>query len=190
MEEEKVKQRWKEYFCNLVNQENPRERREMKTDERERDTKDISGEEVRTGFRKMKKGIPVETWIALGNKGVKFLVNFFNRLLREEKMPDEWRSMLVPLYKGKGDIRENGNYWEIKLMNHTMKLLEKVIEARKRKEVTITEQQFEFMPGRSTTDAVFCRRILLEKWSERQKAVHCAFIDLEKAYKRVPRKEL
>ena len=60
----------------------------------------------------MKKGkaqrpddIPVEAWIALGNKGVKFLVNFFNRLLRGEKMPDEWRrSMLVPLYKGKGDM--------------------------------------------------------------------------------------
>ena len=46
---------------------------------------DISGEEVRTGLRKTKKGkaqgpddIPVKTWIALGNKGVKFLVNFFN----------------------------------------------------------------------------------------------------------------
>ena len=47
--------------------------------------KDISGEEVRTGLRKMKKGkvhgpddTPVEAWIALGNKDVKFLVNFFN----------------------------------------------------------------------------------------------------------------
>ena len=27
MEEEKVKQRWKEYFDNLLNQENPREKR-------------------------------------------------------------------------------------------------------------------------------------------------------------------
>ena len=58
--------------------------------------------------KKMKKGkaqgpddIPVEAWIALGNKGVEFLVNFFNRLLRGKKMPDEWRrSILVPLYKG------------------------------------------------------------------------------------------
>ena len=55
--------------------------------------------------------LPVEAWISLGNKGVKFLVNFFNRLLRGEKMPDEWRkSVLVPLYKGKGDIKECGNY--------------------------------------------------------------------------------
>ena len=37
MEEEKVKQRWKEYFDNLLNQEIPRERREMRTGERERE---------------------------------------------------------------------------------------------------------------------------------------------------------
>ena len=51
----------------------------------------------------------------------------------------------------------------IKLMSHTMKLLERVIEARIRKEMTITEQQFGFMPGRSTTDAISCMRMLLEK---------------------------
>ena len=114
MEEEKIKQRWKEYFDNLLNHENPRERRETRTEERERDVEDISGEEVRTGSRKINKekaqepdDISVEAWIALGNKGVEFLVNFFNRLLRGEKMPDEWRrSVLVPLYKGKGDIEE------------------------------------------------------------------------------------
>ena len=86
----------------------------------------------------MKKGkaqgpddIPVEAWIALGNKGVEFLVNFFNRLLQGEKMPDEWRSsMLVPLCKGKGDIKECGNYWGIKLMSHTMKLWERIIEEK------------------------------------------------------------
>ena len=87
MEEEKVKQRWKEYFDNLLNHENPRERRKTRTEGRERDTENIC-EEVRTGLRKIKKGkvqgaddIPVEAWIALGNKGVEFLVNFFNRLL-------------------------------------------------------------------------------------------------------------
>ena len=65
----------------------------MKTEETKRDVEDISVEEIRTGLRKMKKGkaqgpddIPVEVWIALGNKGVEFLVNFFNRLLRGEKM--------------------------------------------------------------------------------------------------------
>ena len=56
MKEEKVKQIWKEYFDNLLNQENPRERREMRKEKRERGVEDISGEEVRTGLREMKKG--------------------------------------------------------------------------------------------------------------------------------------
>ena len=86
MEEEKVKQRWKEYFDVLLNQEIPRERRKMRTKERERDVEDNSGEEVKTGSRKMKKrkaqgpdDILMEAWIALENKGEEFLVNFFNR---------------------------------------------------------------------------------------------------------------
>ena len=67
--------------------------------------------------------IPVEAWIALGKKDVEFFVNFFNRLLRGEKMPEEWRrSVLVPLYKGKEDIKECKNYRGIKLMSHTTKL--------------------------------------------------------------------
>ena len=118
MEEEKVKRRWKEYFDNLLNHENSRERRETRREVKERVVENISGKEIRTGLRKTKKGkaqgpdvIPVEAWIALGNKGVEFLVNFFNRLLRGEKMPDEWRrSVLVPLYKVKGDIKKCGNY--------------------------------------------------------------------------------
>ena len=198
MEEKKVKQKWKEYFDNLLNQENPKERKEMRTEEQERDVEDISGREVRTGLRKMKKGkaqgpgdIPVEALIALGNKGVEFLVSFFNRLLRRKKMPDEWRrSMFIPLYKGKGDIKKCGNYRGIKLLSHTIKLWERVIEARIRKEMTIAEQQFGFMPGRSITDANFCLAMLLEKWTEGQKAVHCALIDLEKAYDKIPREEL
>ena len=67
IEEEKLKPRWNKYFDNLLNQENPREKREMRTKVREREEEDISGEEFRTGLRKMKKGkaqepddIPVE----------------------------------------------------------------------------------------------------------------------------------
>ena len=96
IEEEKLKPRWNEYFGNLLNQENPREKREMRTKVREREDEDISGEEFRTGLRKMKKGkaqepddIPVEAWIAQENEGVEYLVNFFNGLLRGEKMPDK-----------------------------------------------------------------------------------------------------
>ena len=75
-------------------------------------------------------------------------------------------------------------------MSRAIKLSERIIKARIWKEVKIAEQQFGFISGRSTTDAIVCLRMLLEKWTERQKTVHCAFIDLEKAYNRVPREEL
>ena len=60
-------------------------------------------------------------------------------------MPDEWRSVLVPIFKNKGDVQSCSNYRGIKLISHTMKLWERVVEARLRREVTISEQQYGFM---------------------------------------------
>ena len=48
-------------------------------------------------------------------------------------------------------------------MSHTMKLWEPIVEARLRKEVVIGDQQFGFMPQRSTTGAIFGLRMLMEK---------------------------
>ena len=87
----------------------------------------------------------------------------------------------MQLYKGKEDVKECGNYRGIKLMSHIMKLWERAIYRLKaRNKVTIAEQQFGFMSGRSTTDTISCLRMLMEKWSNGQKAMHCVFIDLEK----------
>ena len=49
---------------------------------------------------------PIEAWKALGDIGVTFLTKLFNQTLETEEMPEEWRkSILVPIYKNKGDIQ-------------------------------------------------------------------------------------
>ncbi|KAK3548001.1 hypothetical protein QTP70_001661 [Hemibagrus guttatus] len=135
--------------------------------------------------------IPVEVWKCLGEAAVEFLTSLFNKVLESERMPEEWRrSVLVPIFKNKGDVQSCSNYRGIKLMSHTMKLWERVVEARLRKVVEICEQQYGFMPRKSTTDAIFALRILMEKYRDGQRELHCVFVDLEKAYDRVPREEL
>ena len=46
------------------------------------------------------------------------------------------------------------------------------------------------MPGKGTIDAMFALRMLMEKYREGQRELHYVFVNLEKAYNRVPREEL
>ncbi|KAK3507967.1 hypothetical protein QTP70_005997 [Hemibagrus guttatus] len=196
--EESVQRRWKEYFEELMNEENEREKRVEGVNSVEQKVDKIRKDEVRKALKRMKSGkavgpddIPVEVWKCLGEAAVEFLASLFNRVLESERMPEEWRrSVLVPIFKNKGDVQSCSNYRGIKLMSHTMKVWERVVEARLRKVVEICEQQYGFMPRKSTTDAIFALRILMEKYRDGQRELHCVFVDLEKAYDRMPREEL
>ena len=51
-------------------------------------------------------------------------------------------SELVPIYKGKGDVLECGSSQGIKLLEHGMKVAERVLERRLRQAVEIDKMQF------------------------------------------------
>jgi hypothetical protein len=90
----------------------------------------IQKSEVKDALKRMKKGkamrldeIPIEVWRTLGDVTIVWLTKLFNLIFRSNKMPDEWRrSILVSIFKNKGDMQSCTNYQRIKLMSHTMKL--------------------------------------------------------------------
>ena len=69
-----------------------------------------------------------------------------------------------------------------------MKILERIVDGLIRQLVSVDDSQFDFVPGRGTTDAIFVVRQLQEKYLAANKRLYMAFVDLEKDCDRVPRK--
>ena len=110
-------------------------------------------------------------------------------IIRDGKVPSDWeQSFIVCLYKGKGDALERGNYRGFKVTEQVMKILERILDGLIRQLVSIDDSQFGFVPGRGTTDAIFVVRQLQEKYLAANKRLYMAFVDLEKAFDRIPQK--
>jgi len=82
---------------------------------------------------------------------------------------------------------ECGSYRGIKLLEYAMKVVKKILEHRIQQQIDIDEMQFGFMKGKGTTDAIFIIRQMQEKFRAKGKKLCFGFVDLEKAFDRVPR---
>ena len=110
MSEEKVSDRWREYFEKLLNEENEWND-ELPAEYVEGPADMISKEEVRQAIQDLKvrkaagpSGVTGEMIKAGGEQAVDWLNSICNRIVKEEAIPESWQmSELVAIYKGKGD---------------------------------------------------------------------------------------
>jgi len=199
-EDAEIKERWQRFFAKLLNGEElgvagSRGREGSDKHINPRVCDNITKDEIKEAWKKMANGkaegseqIPMEVSKYLGEAG---LLELFNVIFRTAKMPREWRaSTVIPLFKNKGDIQDCNNFRGIRLLSHTMKLWERVIERRLRRDVAISENQFGFIPGKSTIEAIYLLRMLMGLYKDRKVDLHIVFTDLEKAYDRVPQEVL
>jgi hypothetical protein len=158
----------------------------------------VTVELVNKALKKMKpgkaagpSGVVAEMLKSAGDECANVVRELAEKVICNAVVPIEWQeSYIHNLFKGKGVALERGNYRGLKLTDQVMKLIERLLDDSVRGMVDIDDMQFAFVPGRGTTDAIFIARQLQEKYIAANKTLYFAFIDLEKAFDRVPRNVL
>ncbi|GMP97327.1 hypothetical protein CsSME_00045625 [Camellia sinensis var. sinensis] len=112
VKDEEIKERWKNYFEKLLNEEyGGRSKGEEVASNKEnqdyRFYRKIKKFEVEIALKKMKSNKtlgPNDISKCLGKKGVAWLTMLFSKILLIRKMPEWRKSILVPIYRNKGDV--------------------------------------------------------------------------------------
>ena len=173
---------WKEHMERIMNKENEWNQN-VEADLVEGPVETVRREEVVKAMGEMKAGkaagpseVSVEMIVASGEIGIGVMVELCRSMLDGRGMPDEWAlSVVLPIFKGKGDAMScgaHGGRGGVKLLEHAMKIEEKVVERRLRGMVKVEEMQFGFMPGKGTIDAVFILRRFQEEYLDKEKNLY------------------
>jgi len=68
---------------------------------------------------------------AIGDVRIQRLTDLCDDIVKEVCIPEDWKSSVVlPIYKGKGDPMECGSYRGIKLLQHAMKVVKKSLNIK------------------------------------------------------------
>ncbi|KAK3524458.1 hypothetical protein QTP70_029309 [Hemibagrus guttatus] len=121
--------------------------------------------------------------------GLSWLTRLCNIAWRSGTVPLDWATgVVVPLFK-KGDRRVCSNYRGITLLSLPGKVYSRILERRVRPlvEPRIQEEQCGFRPSRGTLNQLYTLHRVLEGSWEFAQPVHMCFVNLEKAFDRVPR---
>ncbi|KAJ0183487.1 hypothetical protein K1T71_001463 [Dendrolimus kikuchii] len=162
--------------------------------------KEPTFEEFVSAVNKLKNGkatgldtLPAELYKYGGECVQKSLFELITRIWQSGVVPQEWKDATIcKLYKGKGDSSDCGSYRGIALLSAAGKVLAHIINQRLSalSERILSESQCGFRPGRGTVDAIFVVKQLQEKCLEQHRSLNMCFVDLEKAFDRVPRSAL
>ena len=96
--------------------------------------------------------------IVSGKFGVGVIKKRCQRVLDGKGMPEKWKtSVIVSIFKGKGDVMDCGAYRKVKLLEQARKIVERVLKNRIKGLIMINDKQFGFMPGKDMTHALFIR---------------------------------
>ena len=139
----------------------------------------VACNEIVEAMQKMKSAkatgpsrVSVEMIVASGEIGVKVMMELCQCALDGRGMPDERKTcVLVPIFKGKDDVMSCGSY-RVKLLEHAMKIVERVLERRIRTLFNINKMQFGFMPKKGTVNAIFIVRRMQEEYQKKDKKLY------------------
>jgi len=117
LDDKGIKDSWKEYTKKLMNEENEWDHK-ISAEVEEGPADCIRMAEMTAVLKKMKRhkapglsGLVAEMIQATGNIGTQRILDLCNGIVKEGSIPEDWKSSLVlPIYKGKGDPMECGLY--------------------------------------------------------------------------------
>ncbi len=199
-----VLERWREHFDDLLNAEDDFCERTAPR-KKSYETNDGKGfplpsiEEVAAAIKKLKNnkapgddGLPGELFKAGGECLRELIHKLIVSIWSEERLPKEFKtSVICPLFK-KGCKLECKNYRGISLLPTAYKILSNILAARLEPlaEDFLQSYQAGFRRGLSTTDQIFCLRLITQKSYEMNTEVLNLFIDFKAAYDTIIREEL
>ncbi|VDP17538.1 unnamed protein product [Heligmosomoides polygyrus] len=109
----------------------------------------ITVEKVEAALKKMKpvkaKGpddLAAALWKLKSWYPTKWLATFFNQMIAKKKVPNiQQRSTTIPIWKKKGSPADCTNYRPIRLLSHSMKIFERIVDGRIRDIVQLSTNQ-------------------------------------------------
>ena len=137
--------------------------------------------QILEAMQRMKSGEAIGPSEVIGEIQVKVIMELCHRVLDGRGMPDEWKtSVTVPIFKRKGVVMSCGSYKGVKLLEHAMKTVERVLERQIRTIVNLNKMQFGFVPGKETADAIIIVRRMQEKYQKRTRSCTCVLLTWKK----------